>query len=928
MRRRRRESRGTANPSAAHSELDATNAFESRERLVALLVIAVATVAAYSNTFAASFHFDDIPNIVQNASAHSLSGPSPSSNRYLGYLSFALNYNFGGERVFGYHVVNVLIHVCNGLLLFWLAEITLRTPALRHAETGPLLRRYLPLAAGLLFAMHPLQTEAVTYVVQRLTSLATLFYLLSIVLLAQARLSFEAERSPNWRAACLYSLSVAAAAAAMKTKEISFTLPLVAAGYELVFFRPRRRLLLVAPLAAAALLIPLGLATQGKTLVDVLGDASRVAAEAPEIPRSVYLLTQARVVVTYVRLLLLPVGQNLDYDFRLSRSIADPDVLFAIVALSAVAGFAVLLLVRSRKTNDATGPLVFFGVGWFFVTLGVESSIIPIRDVIFEHRVYLPSAGASVSLAAALLHGVERLRLRISPALQCAAALLVTAGPLGAATYARNFVWKDEVSLWSDVVARSPLKARPHNNLGLAYQQVGAAADAVREGREAVRLEPEAGHAHYNLANAYAQSRELDDAIREYREAIRLTPGLAKAHNNLGLALEAQDRLVEAAAEYREAVRLDATSAKPHDNLGRSYARNGQLDGAIAQYREAIRLAPWLGEARSHLGSALYAKGQHEDAVREYLAALEILPTDAATLDALGHVYLDEGKYDDAIAAFEKAASVLVPAHATRGAGVVAPPTESGRLASTRTGLGIALESRGRLEEAIAQYREAIRLDPALSLPHQRLGIALEARGRVEEAIPEYLTALEIAPQDPETLDDLGNAYVKLAKYDDAIVAFRRAIRALSQAQTERSSGNARSGSAPGRRRGESAREAATRINLGIAHEGKGQVGDAVREYREAIRLDPGRAEAHNDLGDLMRKLGRAGEAVQECRRAVELKAIPEFVFNLALALEAAGRRDEAIAHYQRFLEEAGQKYPDLAETVRGRMSRLRAGGD
>ncbi len=125
----------------------------------------------------------------------------PSGNRYLGYLSFALNYRFGGLEVFGYHLVNLLIHVCNGLLVFRLTSITLRTPALRHVTSGPLVRRYLPVTAGLLFAVHPIATQAVTYIVQRFASLATLFYLLSLVLYAQTRLSLEENRPSKVRAA-------------------------------------------------------------------------------------------------------------------------------------------------------------------------------------------------------------------------------------------------------------------------------------------------------------------------------------------------------------------------------------------------------------------------------------------------------------------------------------------------------------------------------------------------------------------------------------------------------------------------------------------------------------------------------------------------------------------------------------------------------
>ncbi len=552
-----------------------------RDPLVAILVIATATVLVYSNSFDASFHFDDMGSIVENEGIRDLSHQwPPSGSRWLGVLSFALNYRLGGLEVFGYHAVNVLVHVCNGLLVAWLAAITLRTPAMRRAEAGQLLRRLLPVTAGLLFALHPVATQAVTYIVQRVTSLATLFYLLSLALHARGRLSLEAERPSRARAACLYSLSVVAAAAAMKTKEISFTLPIVAVGYELLFFRSRKRLLLLAPLAATALLVPAGLATHGQSLADVLGGASRFPAETQEISRSVYLLTQSRVVVTYLRLLLLPFRQNLDYDFPLSHSLAEPDVLLALAILVAIGASAVLLLVRCSRANRAAGMLVFFGIAWFFVTLSVESSIVPIRDVIFEHRVYLPAAGAGIALGTALLWIVERLHLPVSLPLQAAAALLITAGPLGVATYARNLVWKDELTLWSDVVAKSPRKSGPHNNLALTHQAKGQLDDAIREFREAIRLE--------------AGPKE-----------VRSNVGLAELHDNLGLAYRAKGRLDDAIREHREAIRLDPSLAAAHVNIALSYEGKGELDDAMREYLEAIRLDPGWAKARLYLGRFL-----------------------------------------------------------------------------------------------------------------------------------------------------------------------------------------------------------------------------------------------------------------------------------------------------------------------------------
>ncbi len=707
----------------------------SREAFVATLVIAVATVLAYSNTFNASFHLDDLPNIVRNESLRDLRNQwPPSGTRWLGTLSFALNYRLGGLDVFGYHLVNLLIHVCNGLLVFWLLGTTLRTPTMRRAETGSLVRRYLPLAAGVFFVVHPVQTQAVTYIVQRYASLATLFLLLSLVLYAQARLSVETERPSKARSGYLYCLSVAAAAAAMKTKEISFTLPLVAAGYEFLFFAPRRRPLLLVPLAATAVLVPLGLGGQWRNFGDVLGDASRVAAETPNIPRSVYLLTQSRVLMTYVRLLLLPVHQNLDYDFPLSHSLAEPSVLFATSVLLLISASAVFLLIRAREMNRAAGVLVFFGVAWFFVTLSVESSVIPIRDVLFEHRMYLPNAGAACALGTVLLWSVERLRSPRSVGLQCAVALIITAGPLAAATYARNSVWKNEVTLWSDVVAKSPEKARPHNNLG----------------------------------NALLDRGKTSEAVSEFTIALRILPGYADALNNLGAAYNEQGRIDEAIAELEKAISLEPAYASPHNNLGRSFRMKGQLEDAMHEFREALRRDSSMPEAHNNLGSVFLEKGQLGDAAREYWEAMRLDPFMPTAHNNLGLLYDKSGRIDFAMREYREAIRLdpaLAPAHFY---------------------LGNAYRTTRRMDDAIREYREAIRLDPQQAQVHGILGDTLEQLGRPEEAAEEYRRAFELQPR-PEILFLLGRSLQAAGRPAEAIAHYRRFLAEVGQNNPEAS---------------------------------------------------------------------------------------------------------------------------------------------
>ena len=642
--------------------MDIAGRTRSSRTLVALLLVAACTTLAYSNTFSAPFHFDDTPNIVENEWVRDLHGYWPPSGvRPLGYLTFALNYRVGGLDVFGYHLVNILIHVCNGLLVYWLAAVVLRTPRIRRAEVGPLVRGYLPLVAALLFTVHPIETQAVTYIVQRFTSLATLFYLLSLVLHLEARLRLDDERPSETRAAVLYGLSAIAGAAAMETKEISFTLPFVAAGLELLFFGASRRLLYVAPLMAISLLVPMNVASSG--LSRALSDRIELPAETREIPRFVYLLTQSRVLVTYLRLLLLPVGQNLDHDFSLSHSPGEPGVVLALGVLLALSAGAVLSLVRAQERNRAVGILFSMGVGWFFVTSSIESSVIPISDVMFEHRAYLPSVGLVIAFGAVLLSVLERARLRLAPATQVTLALLLTVGPLEFATFSRNAVWTDELTLWTDVVTKSPRKARPHNNLGTVFEARGRREEAVREFREAIRVDPGYAIAHCNLGVILADTGLLEKAIGELREAVRLEPSLSVAHRELGVSYGRMGQLEDAVRELREAIRLAPSASAAHRELGVAYGMKGSFGEAARELREAIRLDPTTGLSHYNLAVIYDSLGQLDDAVREYHEMLRLLPAHADSHNNLGVDYQRMGRLDDAVREYREAIR-LDPLHA------------------------------------------------------------------------------------------------------------------------------------------------------------------------------------------------------------------------------------------------------------------------
>lgn len=529
-----------------------------RARLLGAALVAGATVLAYANTFAVPFHFDDWGVIVEPDRLHRLANLwPPSGRRWVGDLTFALNFAAGGQSVTGYHLVNLAIHVVAALLVGALVRAALATPVARAAPVGPLTHRLLPLTAALLFALHPIQTQAVTYVVQRYASLAALLYLAAVVLSLRARLAWEAAGRATPRAVALAAGALLAAAAAVVTKEHAVTVPLAIAGAHLLLFRGGRRLVALA-------LLPL-LAAAAVPLLDP-ALAGHLASQA-SLPRGPYALTQARVVAAYLRLLAWPAGQNLDHDVPLSTSLLEPAVLGSLALLLGLALLGAWLARRGRRGGRAEALLAGGGVAWFFLALSVESSFLPLVDVMNEHRVYLPWAGLSISAAAGLLAVAERLPWPPAPAWRAGALLALVALPLGAATALRNEVWRDDLTLWADAAAKSPNKARPHQFLGVALDERGETDAAIAELRRALDLQPAYKEALFNLGNVYVHRGMLPQAMVAFTLAVQLDPGYAMGHNNLGAVLHKMGNFEGAAAAYEAALRLDPGLAMARRNL-------------------------------------------------------------------------------------------------------------------------------------------------------------------------------------------------------------------------------------------------------------------------------------------------------------------------------------------------------------------------
>lgn len=766
---------------------------------VHVILIAVVGLLVYSNTFHVPFLFDDSYYIVDNpiikdfsyfldtSKANELNIHTVTkrylNTRYVLYLSFFANYKLAGLNPQSYHAVNISLHVFCSLLLYVIVRLTFGTPALKDSSLKPH-KSTIALFSALLFAVHPIQTESVTYISQRAGLLAAVFCLGSVASYAGSRLSLD--RKGKWG---LYALCLVSAVLAMKSKENAFTLPLAIVLYEFLFLKDAgwKKMLLVLPLLLTMVIIPFEYISERLELGDITSALSEGSRLDTDIPRTDYLLTELTVIARYIRLIVFPVGQNLDHDWPAYHSFLDPSVMLSLVLVLTALSFACFLLYRSRK-DKGEQRLVAFSIIWFFLSLSVESGPIPISEFIFEYRVYLPSIGAILALVTGAFMAVNKLDDEGQKAGGWPIAILslITIILMGA-TYARNTLWQNEINLWSDVVKKSPQKARGHYNLGLAYKAAGLFERAAEHYKTALILEPDFALAfknlgraysdngnkgqldkatehyetaislwgdnaetHNDLGNAYRAVGLLDKAIEHYTIAINLDPDYAEAYNNLGSVFGERGLFEKAIEHYQTAIHLDSRYATPYVNLGNAYRAMGLFDKAIENYQTAVRLEPDFIMAYNNLGNTYRAMGLFNKAIENYIIALSIDQSFVMAHNNLGNVYADMGQNDKAIEHYTIAINLDTD------------------YAEAYNNIGLIYASSGFFDKAIEYYETAIRIWPDFAIAHNNLGLAYRTMGLPNKSIEHFKIATNLNPNNESYHFNLGITFFSMGIMEEA----------------------------------------------------------------------------------------------------------------------------------------------------------------
>ncbi len=757
----------------------------------AAAILGLAVFAAYANTFGVPMLLDDHVAISEAfASQHrgwwetALFPPenAGTGGRPVLNLTFALNHAWTGEAVWSYHLVNLAIHAVAALVFFGLVRRTLLLPVFAGrwsaTATGA------GFAAAAVWALHPIQTEAVTYLSQRAESLAGLFYLLTLYGFVR---STDTAHPGRWRIG-----SIIACWCGMATKEVVVTAPVAVFLYDWAFVGGSLRAGAVqrwrfhAKLGASWILL------------GVLMTSTHLGVRGVGFEQGVrwfdYARAEAKVVVLYAKLAAWP--HPLVFDYGPEWMTHDTAVIWP-YAVALAGGLAATLWLGSKSRR------LGFAAAGFFLLLAPTSSVVPIAaQPMAENRMYLP-LGALVGLIVPI--ACQGLGRRALPGF---AALAVV---LGVLTVSRNHAYRSAVSIWEDTLAKHPFSSRAHNNLAVDLAKVaGREPEALAQYEQALRIKPDFAEAHVNLGAELAKTASYAaQALAHFEQAIRFNPRSANAHYNLALALAPHpERRADALAHYEEALRLKPGYAEAHNSLAVLLAQvPGRMPEALAHYQAALRLRPDFAEAHNNYGNDL-AKlpGRQDEALAEYQAALNSQPDFVpAHVNLANELAKLPGRQAEALAHYEAALRFE-------------PDNADVHLAYAKTLMGL-----GHTAAAIAQCEAALRRNPPPDGARKALADALALAGKFPAAVVAYQEILQTQRSDPEIFYNLGVVHQQMGKPDEAASDYENAL-ALNP------------------------RHWGALNNLGVICGDKGERDRAAKYFEQALAINPALESARSRL--------------------------------------------------------------------------------
>ena len=683
------------------------NILKSYPGLLPILAIAALAILIYSNTFQVPFVFDDGTFIVENYALRNLSNFTGIWNltfhpsRFVAFYTFALNYHFNKLDLFGYHLVNLLIHIISGICVFWFSKLILKSPKIRNCpalvENGVLIS----LCAALIFVSHPIQTQAATYISQRFASLATMFYLLTICLY------FEARRERRGSSKYFFAGAFISTVLCMFTKEIAITLPLSVLFVEMFWINSEENKLpkqIYPILAGIFLIVPI---IFHKNIFNVFaGNLASASHKGDVFSVGTYILTQFHAFITFLRLFFYPAGQNLDYDFHAAQSLFANETLLCAIYLLAILSAAFYL----RKRNK----MLSFGIFWFFLAL--LPNFIPRQHVIFEHKMYLPSVGLCIALSACIFQVLKN-KKKFIIFLICIVCLL------SFLTYKRNKIWQTSLGLWSDVIEKSPMKARGYANRGFAHKELGKWELALNDLNRAIKIDPEYRDAYNNRGLVLYSIRQYDLARKDFLKAIELDENFVKPYNNIGLIhvqLGGYDRAMEM---FEKTVALSPNYIKGHYNRGAILIIRKEFSEALSIYDRILEIDPLDPESYNNRGVIHLSLRNYQKASEDFDRSIRLKKRNPEAHNNRGLVYLETKEYDRALSDFNIALS------------------QKNLNVDARSNRGFTHHMMGNLNNAFQDISAVIQVDPKNSKAYYRRSLIYSKNGETEKAIKDALKA-------------------------------------------------------------------------------------------------------------------------------------------------------------------------------------------
>lgn len=558
----------------------------------------------YFNSFRGEFVFDDVNSIIYQENIKNTINISEIWNnnktRFIPYLTFALNYHLDKYNPVGYHIVNFVIHILNAFLVFLFVRFLQNTPLFSKTKLNS--QKLLPFLVAILFTVHPIQTQAVNFISQRSALFAAFFYLSTLILYLKRRI-------------LPYLLSLVTLVLALISKENSYTLALSVVFCDFLFF-PKKRLT-----ERTFRILPYFLITFFVfALIYLRGQINPVAKISSlnmlhdvKISRGDYMLTQINVMRTYLRLMIMPVNQNIDYDFPVSRNFPDKQLFLSALIIIGV----IFTAVKAYKKN----PLLTFGVFLFFIAMLIESSIIPIKDVIFEHRLYLPTVGFFLAISSIIVTYKNKKYKYFF--------ITIIILLLSFLTFKRNIVWQSEYNLWKDASLKSPKKSRVHYNLGVASYGLNKFEEAKNEFKKTINLDAEYSDAYKNLGAIYEYENKDNLTLELFRERLKDNPQDSKIGASLASFYTKKGKYHDAESVYLAVLKYDPDNPLVYNDLGIVFFIQNKKDEAIFNFKKAVQLNPKYENAIYNLANTYYHFGDDEKARVYYSRLLKINPESA-----------------------------------------------------------------------------------------------------------------------------------------------------------------------------------------------------------------------------------------------------------------------------------------------------------